>query len=122
LHYPLVADRTDRTFHRQKTVASASDNDPAYCPKEPHSNPTYGVGRQSDKDGTVREGTMPNAKDPVRAPAQQRTRTDLMQQYRPIGIGAVAAALTIKGKEESDAAQTTDAQSERQREIESLAA
>jgi hypothetical protein len=102
-------------------VASVSDNDPANCPKEPHSNPTYGMGRQSE-DGTVREGTMPNAKDPVRAPAQQRSRTDLMQQYRPIGIGAVAAALTIKGKEESDASQTIDVQSEQHREIESLAA
>lgn len=65
---------------------------------------------------------MPNAKDPVRAPAQQRTRTDLMQQYRPIGIGAVAAALTIKGKLESDAEQSIDVQSEQHREIESLAA
>ena len=64
---------------------------------------------------------MPNAKDPVRAPAQ-RSRTDLMQQYRPIGIGAVAAALTIKGKEESDATQAIEVQSEQHREIESLAA
>jgi anthranilate phosphoribosyltransferase len=65
---------------------------------------------------------MPNAKEPIRAPAQQRTRTDLTQQYRPIGIGAVAAALTVKGKQESDAEQATDAQSEQDREIESLAA
>ena len=65
---------------------------------------------------------MPNAKDPVRAPAQQRTRTDLTQQYRPIGIGAVAAALTIKGKQELDAEREIDVQSEQHREIESLAA
>ena len=65
---------------------------------------------------------MPNAKDPVRAPAQQRTRTDLTQQYRPIGIGAVAAALTIKGKQELDAEHEIDVQSEQHREIESLAA
>ena len=65
---------------------------------------------------------MPNAKDPVRAPAQQRTRTDLTQQYRPIGIGAVAAALTIKGKQESDGEHGIDAQSEQHREIKSLAA
>jgi hypothetical protein len=103
-------------------VAWESDNDPANCPKRPHSNPTYGMGRQSEEKGTVREGTMPNAKDPVRAPAQQRTRTDLMQQYRPIGIGAVAAALTIKGKEEADAAPAIDPQSEQHCEIESLAA
>jgi hypothetical protein len=65
---------------------------------------------------------MPNAKDPVRAPTQQRSRTDLMKQYRPIGIGAVAAALTVKGKQESDAEQATDQPSEQHREIEPLAA
>jgi hypothetical protein len=102
-------------------VASASDNDPANCPKEPHSVPTYVMGRQSEK-GTVREGTMPNAKEPVRTPARQGTRPDLTQQYRPIGIGAVAAALTVKGKQESDAERANDAQSEQHREIESLAA
>jgi anthranilate phosphoribosyltransferase len=65
---------------------------------------------------------MPNAKEPVRAPARQQTRTDLTQQYRPIGIGAVAAALTVKGKQESDAEQANDVQSEEHREIEPLAA
>src|SRR5688572_3646339 len=40
--------RTACTFHRQEMVASASDNDPAICAKEPHSAPTYRVGRQSE--------------------------------------------------------------------------
>ena len=65
---------------------------------------------------------MPNAKDPVRAPAIQQTRTDLAKQYRPIGIGAVKAALTVKGKQESDVEQAADAQSDLDRVIASLAA
>jgi hypothetical protein len=103
-------------------VASVSDNDPASCPKQPHSTPTYATGRQSEENGTVWEGTMPSAKDPVRAPSVQRTRSDLTKQYRPIGIGAVAAALTVKGKQEAEAEQSNDVQSDQHRLIESLAA
>jgi hypothetical protein len=65
---------------------------------------------------------MPSAKEPARAPAYQPTRTDLTKQYRPIGIGAVAAALTVKGKQEPDAERPIDEQSEQHREIEPLAA
>lgn len=37
---------------------------------------------------------MPNFTEIDRTREQPRERTDLCQQYRPIGIGAVAAALT----------------------------
>jgi hypothetical protein len=64
---------------------------------------------------------MPNAKVPIRPPVK-RVRTDLSALYRPIGIGAVAAALTVKGEQETEAERPADVQHERYDLIESLAA
>jgi anthranilate phosphoribosyltransferase len=64
---------------------------------------------------------MPNAKVPIRTPVK-RVRTDLSSLYRPIGIGAVAAALTVKGEQQSEPDQPAEAQHERYDLIESLAA
>ena len=42
----------------------------------------------------AREGIVPNFNETDRTREQTRERPDLCQQYRPIGIGAVAAAFT----------------------------
>jgi hypothetical protein len=64
---------------------------------------------------------MPSAKEPIRAETFRRGRVDLCRQYRPIGIGAVAAALTVTGKRE-DAVQPAAERGDEQREIEPIAA
>jgi hypothetical protein len=64
---------------------------------------------------------MPSAKEPVRANVQ-RGRSDLSKEYRPIGIGAVAAALTVTGKHEPEAEQSVNARTEHDREIQPIAA
>ena len=64
---------------------------------------------------------MPSAKEPVRAHVQ-RGRADLSKEYRPIGIGAVAAALTVTGRPEPEAEQPATVRTEHDREIESIAA
>lgn len=64
---------------------------------------------------------MPSAKEPVRAHVQ-RGRTDLSKEYRPIGIGAVAAALTVTGRHDPEAGQSTSVPAEHDREIEPIAA
>ena len=41
---------------------------------------------------------MPSVTETDRASEIPREQTDLKREYRPIGIGAVAAALTVTGK------------------------
>lgn len=45
---------------------------------------------------------MPSDTETDRASEIPRERTDLKREYRPIGIGAVAAALTVTGKHGAD--------------------
>jgi hypothetical protein len=42
---------------------------------------------------------MPSVTETDRASEIPREPTDLKREYRPIGIGAVAAALTVTGKQ-----------------------
>jgi hypothetical protein len=65
---------------------------------------------------------MPDAKEPIRAPIFQRGRADLSKQSRPIGSGAVAAALAATGRREPDAGQASILRIEEDREIEPIAA
>lgn len=65
---------------------------------------------------------MPSVKEePVRAHVQ-RGRADLSKEYRPIGIAAVAAALTVTGRPEPDGEQSASHRTEHDREIEPIAA
>ena len=43
------------------------------------------------------------------APIEPDERPDLKRQYRPIGIGAVAAALSVTGEKSEEANQADDA-------------
>ena len=47
---------------------------------------------------------MTKTKQPENAPADSRESADLRRQYRPIGIGAVAAALSAAGRTADDPA------------------
>jgi hypothetical protein len=65
---------------------------------------------------------MPFAQEPVRARVSQRGRADLAEQYRPIGIGAVAAALAATGRREPDVRSCSILQIDEGREVERIAA
>lgn len=65
---------------------------------------------------------MTNANEAENAARDGRERPDLRRQYRPIGIGAVAAALSAAGRSAGDTARDAANSNERSSDPESLAA
>jgi hypothetical protein len=61
-------------------------------------------------------------REPGTTPAGSRERTDLSQQYRPIGIGAVAAALSAIGKQNTGGGNFSPPATQERRYPESIAA
>jgi hypothetical protein len=104
----------------QENVASVSDNDPASCPKQPHSV----AKRHKVEAGLVpaTEASMLVSRERDRLRATERERPDLRQKYRPIGIGAVAAALTVVGNPKADNANAAANQETEYLRVESIAA
>jgi hypothetical protein len=51
------------------------------------------------------EGMMSEPNEPARARFESREQSDLRKQYRPIGIGAVAAALAVTANDQDNGAQ-----------------
>jgi hypothetical protein len=56
---------------------------------------------------------MPSVTETDRASEIPRELTDLKREYRPIGIGAVAAALTVTGKHDDAQPRTAANSNER---------
>jgi hypothetical protein len=73
------------------------------------------------------EAVMSSSWDNGRVRPDSRERTDLRKQYRPIGIGAVAAALEVVGDgrfstREDRSGSANDKHSDQYRQLESIAA
>jgi hypothetical protein len=73
------------------------------------------------------EAVMSSSWDNGRVRADSRERTDLRKQYRPIGIGAVAAALEVVGDgrfstREDRPGPANDKHGDQYRQLESIAA
>jgi hypothetical protein len=94
-------------------VAVATENDRASCPNQPHSSITNK--RKGGSNGPAMEGEMTKPGESGERRFGAHERPDLRKEYRPIGIGAVAAALSVTGKDLKNGTQPRQGEDEDRR-------